>query len=99
MTYWLQVAAIVLAVVAGALAVLVHQRSAGSPATTWGTRASLLLSLAIVVGTLPALLFPTAHWLRYSGSLLSLFFTVASLLVLRRQRHALRSRPAGSSHD
>ena len=99
MGHWVQVVAIILAVVAGALAVLVHQRSTGSPATAWGMRASLLLSIAIVVGTVPALFFPTAHWLRYSGSVLSLFFTVASLLLLRRQRQALRSGPAGPSRE
>lgn len=80
-----------LAVVAGASAVIAHRRSAGSSAAQWGTRASLLLSLAIFVGTLPAVMFSSATWLSWIGSLLSLALTAASLILLRRQRRVSRS--------
>jgi hypothetical protein len=92
MIRWLQVLSLILAVVAGAAAVITHRRSAGSGATQWGLRASLLLSLGIVVGSAPTLLFPSATWLRWAASLLSLALTGASIALLRRQWRALQSR-------
>jgi hypothetical protein len=91
MLRWLQVLVLIGAMVAGAFAVKAHRLSAGSGATRWGTRASLLLSGAIFVGTAPAVFFPTAAWLGWSGLLLSLLLMGASMALLRRQRRALRS--------
>ena len=83
-----RVLVLILAVAGGVSAVIAHRRSAGLSTTQWGTRASVLLSLAIFVGTLPAVVFPSATWLSWTGSLLSLALTAASWAMLRRQRRA-----------
>jgi phosphatidylglycerophosphate synthase len=99
MSTWLGVVCLLLAAASGALAVLGHRRSPDTPATAWGARASLLISLAIIVGTVPTLFFPAAHWLSWTGSLLSLAFMATSFALLQRQQRALRSFNRASASD
>ncbi len=82
---------LVLTAVAAGVAVVAHRRSEGSSAAQWGTRASFLLSLAIFVGNLSAVVSPRSAWLSWTGSLFSIALTGASWSLLRRQRRALRS--------
>jgi len=91
---WLEVSVVVGAIFACAFAVKAHRLSAGSGHARWGARASFVLSASMFVGTAPALFFPTAHWLRWTGLLLSLVLTGASMALLQRQFRALRSRTA-----
>jgi membrane protein YdbS with pleckstrin-like domain len=97
MTVLFRILALVLACVAAGLAIVAHRRAAGSTATQWSARGSLLLSLAIVVGTVPVLAFPSSQWLTLAGSLVSLALTGASLLLIRRLRH--RGRRSSSHHE
>lgn len=90
MTLLFRVLALALACVAARFAIMAHRRSAGSTTTQWSARGSLLLLLAIIVGTTPALVFPSRQWLALAGSLVSLALTGASLLLLRRVRGASR---------
>lgn len=91
----LGILALALASLAAGLAIIAHRRSPGSSATQWSARASLLLSLGIIVGATPTLVFPASQWLTLTGSLLSLILTGASLLLLRHVRRAGR----GSAPD
>lgn len=86
----LRILAVAFAFLTAGLATMAHLPSSSSGATPWSARAALLLSLGIVVGTTPALLFPTSQWLSITGSLLSLLLTGASFLLLRRVHHADR---------
>lgn len=88
----LRILSLVCACIGGGLALVSHRRSAGLTATQWGARASLLLSLAIVIGTAPALVFPSHQWVSVIGSFISLALTGASLGLLRRQRQSARSK-------
>jgi hypothetical protein len=95
MIFSFSILALALASVAAGFAIIAHRRSAGSTTTQWGARASLLLSMAIILGTTPALIFPSSQWLRLAGSLMSLVLTGASLSLLRRVR---RGAPRSTSH-
>jgi hypothetical protein len=91
MLRWFQGISIGLAVCAGVLALLAHRQWFIGRGERWGTRATLLLSLAIIVGTAPAVLVPSFQWARWAGLVLSLVLTLASLALIRRQYRVLHS--------
>ena len=90
MIRWLQFFVLGIAVIAGVSAVLAHRREARARGR-WSTRGSLLLSLAMIVGTAPAIFVPTIAWLNWTGMLLSITLSAASLNLLRRQLRASSS--------
>jgi hypothetical protein len=90
-SHWLQVVVLVLALFAGEAAFLAQRQRGASASTRSLAQGSMLLSLAIVTGTAPAVLFPSMAGLRLTCLILSIPMTLWSLVLARRVWRGRRS--------
>ena len=47
-------------------------------------RLTMLLTMAVAAGVLPALLFPSVTWLHMAGSIVSILLTATAVVLMRR---------------
>lgn len=79
---------IALATFAMLSAIRTHRNPHATPATRWGSRGTVILSLAILAGTLPGVLFPASTPIRISAAIVSVFLTLTTIVTLRHTRRA-----------
>jgi hypothetical protein len=89
MTRGLQILALVLAVFAGGMTLRAYRMQGASPQSKRSMRASGLVSLAIIVGTAPAIFFPAATWLRVSAAVVSIAIALLAMMLMWRAKAAI----------
>lgn len=96
MVTWLSVFVLVLAAVSGGFAGFAHFQPNATTATKHASESSILLSLAIIVGTAPEVFLPPILWLRVTTLFASVVLTLASIALMRRQIEATPSARSAS---
>jgi hypothetical protein len=92
----LQLLSVIAALVAIGLSMWAHRSPKTLPASRWSSRASVVLSVGMIIGTVPGMLFPSSSSIRIGATLVSFVFTIGAFAAIRHGRRALRSTAA---HD
>ena len=95
----LLVAALSCAVVSMVFAFWVHTRLKATPAERWSARGSVVLGIGMIIGMVPAMIFPSSNGIRIAASLVSIVFTVGSVVATRHVYRRLHQNHPTAAQD
>jgi len=91
MIRWVQAFVLLLAAVSFVQALRVYRMGREFPLTRWGVGANAVLPLVLIALVAPSVLGPSVSWLQWASNVVSLALIGVVLLMLRRQRVAVRA--------
>jgi hypothetical protein len=83
---WLSAFVLILATLSGGFSAFAHFQPNATIATKRASESSILLSLAMILGTAPRVFMPSVWWLRVTALVVSGALTLASIALMRRQQ-------------